>query len=95
MSPYSTLYITREDAEYELSERGLSIPRSDEDIEGKLFELFESALYNFRIVSEYTEEEDWRNWYRGRLSHVETPDSMIEENRPKAYQHCPHCGEKL
>ncbi|MCX9024681.1 MAG: hypothetical protein OIN85_01130 [Candidatus Methanoperedens sp.] len=101
MSPYTTMCITREDAEFELSKRGLTIPRPNDEVESKLFAIFgDSCLYNFSIVYEYEESDDgwWPcNYYRGRFDTVPTPDDVLrdEPETAKAYQFCPHCGEKL
>lgn len=95
MSAYSTMSIIREHAEYELLRRGLSVPRSDDDLESKLFEVVgDQTLHNFRIVYEYEEPTDYSwQYYPGCFDHIETPTEMLEST--KAYKHCPHCGEEL
>lgn len=97
MSAYSTMSITREDAEYELRKRGLSVPISDDDVESKLFHVVgDQTLYNFRIVYEYQEQDEWGyplQYYKGQFDPFETPKEMREEG--STYNYCPHCGEKL
>lgn len=95
MSAYSTMSITREDAEYELLKRGLSVPKSDDDLESKLFNVVgDQALYNFRIVYEYEEVSEYSHqYYKGQFNHIDTPEEMLEST--KSYKYCPHCGEEL
>lgn len=95
MSAYSTMSITREDAEYELLKRGLSIPKSDCELEDKLFQLWgNQTLYNFRIVYDYGIGSHYSFQHvRGQFDYVDTPGKILETTKP--YKYCPHCGEEL